>query len=176
MPSLSACDAPAGPIDLSNEKITTLAAGTAANDAATFGQATFAPTAIKVDNFGPADPGDLVLVDATAKTCIITLPEAPVDKSRIAVKMIATAGGHSVTVTGGGADVFNIAAGSPTWTLSLAGQVVTVQYQAAGGIWHVISDGVPLSEISALSLPIGVMPQDAVADATADAVVDQVNL
>jgi hypothetical protein len=100
------------------------------------------PTAVKTSAYTAA-VADLIPADTTSAAFTVTLPSAPADKARIVVKKIdATA--NVVTVTAGGADVFNRASGSTSLTLQLQNQAIQLQYKATGAIWYVISTDVPL--------------------------------
>lgn len=104
------------------------------------------PTAIKTSAYTAA-ANDLVKTDASAGNVPVTLPTAPADKTRIAVKMIAVSGSNTTTIATGGSDVFNKAGGSTSVSLSLLNQAITFQYESATGIWSVISSDVPLSQL-----------------------------
>jgi hypothetical protein len=106
------------------------------------------PTAVKTAAYTAA-PGDLVPVDTTAGAVTITLPTAPADRTRIAIKMVAQGGTNAVTVAAGGADVFNKTGGGTTLTLSLLLQAVNLQYRASGAIWYVVSDDLALAQLDA---------------------------
>jgi hypothetical protein len=91
--------------------------------------------------------GDLVPVDTTAGAVTVTLPAAPADRSMVAVKHVTQGGTNAVTVTCGGADVFNKTGGVTTGTLSLANQAFVLQYDAAAAVWTVLADDLPLSAL-----------------------------
>lgn len=105
-----------------------------------------APTGVKTAAY-TAQAGDLVPVDATSANVPITLVSAPADGTVISVKMIATASGHTATITCGGTDVFNKTAGATTATLTLTAQAVLLQYAAATGIWYIVGDDLPLAQL-----------------------------
>jgi hypothetical protein len=111
------------------------------------------PTAIKTSAY-TAQPNDLVKVDATSGNVPITLPTAPADKTRIAVKMIAVSGSNTTAIATGGSDVFNKAGGSTSATLTLLNQAATFQYEAATGIWSVISGDIALSQLDLRYAPV----------------------
>ncbi|MFA5003706.1 MAG: glycosyl hydrolase family 28-related protein [Candidatus Saccharimonadales bacterium] len=102
------------------------------------------PTAVKVANYAAA-AGDLVPVDATGGPLTVSLPAGPTDKSRIAIKKI-DATTNAVTVTAGGSDVFDKAAGSTSLGLLLQNQTVDLQYATGSGVWYVVSNDLPLSQ------------------------------
>ena len=95
----------------------------------------------------PAAAGEFVPIDATTGSFVVTLPAAPGDNTAVIVKMVATAGGHTVTVTASGTDVFDIAGGTATRVLSLLNQGIVLQYGAAAGIWYVQADDLPLADL-----------------------------
>ncbi len=106
------------------------------------------PTVVKNAAY-EAKPGDYIPIDISAGAVAITLPNAPVDKTRVGVKIVkgpATPGEHTLTIHCAGADVFNIAGGSTTLTLSARFQSVLLQYQHSTGIWYVQTTDTPLNE------------------------------
>jgi hypothetical protein len=106
------------------------------------------PTGVKTGAYSAAS-GNFIPVDTTGGSVTITLPTAPADETRVAVKMIATTSPNTVTIAAGGSDVFNKAAGSTSVTLNLLGQGIMLQYAAASAIWYVQSDDLPLSQLDA---------------------------
>ena len=78
-------------------------------------------TAVKTSAYGAA-AGDFVPVDASGGSVTVTLPTTPADKTRVGIKMIATASTNTVTIAAGGSDVFNKAGGSASLSLSLLNQ------------------------------------------------------
>lgn len=102
-----------------------------------------------------ANPAELVVCDATSASFTVTLPAAPADKSVVAVKMTVTASSHTVTVTCGGSDVLNVAAGATTLTLPLLFQGVILQYKSSSAIWYVTGDDLPLSQLDARYVQVG---------------------
>jgi hypothetical protein len=112
------------------------------------------PTAVKTGAY-TAVPGDLVLADASAGSVTITLPAGPADGAAVAVKVTAIAGANTVTIARGGTtDTFN-GAGSTSLTLRLLNQGVIAQYKASTGIWWVIADDLPLSQLDARYAQLG---------------------
>jgi hypothetical protein len=103
-----------------------------------------APTAVKTSAYSAA-AGDFVPVDTTSGAVTITLPTAPADGSRIAAKLVIQGGTNAVTINCGGSDVFNKTGGSTSATLTLLNQSVNLQYKA--GIWYVVGDDLPLSQL-----------------------------
>lgn len=110
------------------------------------------PTPVKTAGYTAA-VYDLVPVDTSAASVTITLPTAPADKARIAVKMIAVSGSFVCTIALGGSDVFNKTGGGTTLTLSLVNQAAVLQYQSSGAIWYVVSTDVPLGGLDARFAP-----------------------
>lgn len=104
------------------------------------------PTGVKTAAY-TAQAGEAVIVDATSANVPITLVSAPADGTVIAVKMIATASGHTATVTCGGTDVYNKTGGATVATLYLTAQAILLQYSAGSGIWYVLGDDLPLSQL-----------------------------
>lgn len=100
-------------------------------------------------------------VDTTAGNVTITLPAAPPDKTIIGIKQVIQGGTFAVTYNCSGADVFNKTGGGTAGTLALLSQGVITQYAAAGTIWYVYADDLPLSQLDARyvtesSLPLAV--------------------
>lgn len=104
------------------------------------------PTSVKTANY-TAVPNDYVPVDTTSANVTVTLPTAPSDGTRIGVKMIIQASGHTVTIARGGTDVFNKTGGGTSLTLSLLNQAMILQYKSSTGIWYVTSDDLALSQL-----------------------------
>ena len=77
----------------------------------------------------------------------VTLPQGAPSGSLVAVKMVTLGGSNTVTVQAVSGDVFNKAGGGTTATLSLQSQGVLLEYQT--GIWIVLSDDLPLSQLDA---------------------------
>lgn len=90
---------------------------------------------------------DLIPVDATAGTRVITLPTDPQDQAMITIKMIAVSGAFVTTINTGGTNVFNKAGGSASLSMSLVNQAMILQFQASTGIWFVISDDLSLAQL-----------------------------
>jgi hypothetical protein len=95
----------------------------------------------------------IVPVDTTSNAVGLTLPTAPAEGSRVAVKHIIQGGTNAVTITCGGSDVFNKATGPTTKTLTLLNQAVNLQYTATGAIWTVTAEDQPLSNLDARYVP-----------------------
>jgi len=89
--------------------------------------------------------GDLVPVDTTSGNVTITLPATPADRARIGVKQVVRGGTNTVSIAASGSDVFNVAGGSTTLTLTLVQQAVQLEYSATAAIWYAVSTDVPLS-------------------------------
>jgi hypothetical protein len=105
-------------------------------------------TSVKTSSYTAA-AYDLVPCDSTGANVPITLPTAPEDATIIAVKHIIQGGANVVTVTCGGADVFNKASGATSLTLTLLAQAALLQYQASTAIWTILADDIPLAQLDA---------------------------
>lgn len=108
------------------------------------------PTAVKTGSYTAA-AADLVLCDTNAVGAFtVTLPTAPADKTRIAIKLIAvgyTSGvPNALTFVTGGSDKFNTTSGPTSGTLTLLNQVISLQYIAATSVWVVVVDSMPLAQ------------------------------
>lgn len=107
------------------------------------------PTAVKTGAYTAA-ANDLVPADATSAGFTVTLPDAPADRTRIAVKKIdSTTNVVTIARNGSGTDVFNKSGGSTSLTLALPNQSVMLQYAASPKIWYVVGDDMPLSQLDA---------------------------
>jgi hypothetical protein len=102
------------------------------------------PTAVKTGAYNAA-AGDIVPADATGAAFTITLPTAPIDKTRLVIKKIDSTTNAVTVARGGSTDVFNKAGGSTSVSLTLQNQGVSLQYASSGGIWYVVGDDLPLS-------------------------------
>jgi hypothetical protein len=137
-----------GDVTVNSHKITSLANGSAATDAAAFGQipALLAPTAVKTANYNAA-AADYVVCDVSGGAFTVTLPTAPADKTQIAVEIVAqttTGAPKLLTVAAGGADVFYIAAGATSVFMGQPFVTVVFQYKATGAIWYAPGAGAAL--------------------------------
>lgn len=94
-----------------------------------------------------ATANQLVPCDTTSGSLTVTLPNAPADRTMVAIKHVIQGGTNSVTFACAGSDVINKAGGSTTGTLSLVNQAVLLMYAAAGGIWYIVSDDLPLGDL-----------------------------
>lgn len=112
------------------------------------------PTSIKTTTY-TALAGDFVPVDTTSGSVTINLTPAPLNGSRIAVKMVIQGGTNTVTINRGGTDVFNKSGGSTSLTLSLVNQAISLQYNASTGIWYVVGDDMPLSDLDLRYILVG---------------------
>lgn len=107
------------------------------------------PTAVKTSTYA-ASAGDYIPVDTSSANVTITLPNAPADGTRIAIKMVSTAvnasngyGNNIVTYLTGGSDVFNKAGGPTSGYLTVLNQAISLQYYASSGIWYVQDEDLP---------------------------------
>lgn len=97
----------------------------------------FAPAPVPVVTASAAAlPNSLVPVDTTAGPVTVTLPPAPTDRTVVAVSMVKQAGGNTVTVATSGSDVFQVAGGATTATITNVLTGAMWQYSAAAGIWY----------------------------------------
>jgi hypothetical protein len=106
------------------------------------------PTAIQTASYAAA-VDDLAKFDISGGSISQNLPNAPADKSLYAAKIVKTAGTNTLTLHTQGSDVINLSGGSTSYTLKLLNQAVLLQYQATGGIWNVLGDDLPLSQLDA---------------------------
>ncbi len=127
--------------------------GTYPNPTAPSKQYVLNPTAVKTANY-TAVAYDLIPVDTTSGNVTITLPNAPTDKSVVAIKQIIRGGTNTVTVNTAGTDVYNKASGATTLTLTLLAQGVLMQYESSTKIWYIISDDLPLSQLDIRYSPV----------------------
>ena len=91
----------------------------------------------------------IVPVDTTSGSITVTLPSAPDNGTQVSVKMI-TQGytsniPNTVTIAAAGSDVFNMTGGSTSASLKLKSQGIFMEYNS--GIWSIISDDLPLSQL-----------------------------
>lgn len=107
------------------------------------------PTGVKTANYS-AVVGDLVPCDlATTGSFTVTFPTAPADGSVLAVKIVAISGSRTLTVALGGSDVFNVASGSTSGTLTLLNQGATFQYKSSSAIWYSVNTDLPFTQLAA---------------------------
>jgi hypothetical protein len=169
--TIASTNATSANVSLNSFKITGLANGTAATDAAAFGQIPIAGTtsgtytagndsriASAVQAMTPltnpvtsaytANVGDIVQVNASSGAVTVKLPNAPADKSRVTVKLVSgTSIINVATVQTQGSDVYDVTSGSTTATLILQNQAKTFQYQLSSGIWYGLGADFPLSSL-----------------------------
>lgn len=112
----------------------------------------YVPVAVQTSAY-TANPGDFVPVDTTSGGVTVTLPTMPQDQTVIAIKMIKQGGTNTVTVSAGGADVFNVAGGTQTATLTLLNQLAVFQYEIAVQQWFVL-DALGLAQLDLRYAPI----------------------
>lgn len=109
------------------------------------GAVSLVATATKTANYTAA-VNDLVIVDGTSSSPVITLPTAPPDLSTVAVKRwdATYTSSQTPTVAPGGSDAFLGGSTTPA-SLQLQGQVFIFQYTAPAAQWIVRSTDEPLS-------------------------------
>lgn len=98
-------------------------------------QALYTATATQTSNY-TASAWQMVPCDASAGSFSVTLPTAPSNGTNVAVKLLATTGTNTVTVTTGGSDVINVP-GVTTATLQLASESFELIYNGAGK-WFIV--------------------------------------
>ena len=99
---------------------------------------------VQTSNYA-ASANQVVPVDTTSGSVTVTLPNAPAAGTLVSVKQVTLGTGHTVTVACAGSDVFNKSGGSTSGTLTLLSQGMLLHY--ASGIWTVLSDDLPLSQL-----------------------------
>jgi trimeric autotransporter adhesin len=94
---------------------------------------------------------EITAVDTTSGNCAVKLPNGPAAGVLNAAKQIVLGTGFSVTVQCQGSDVINKAGGGTAQSLTLTSQGSLLHYSGTGtGVWTVISDDLPLSQLQAL--------------------------
>lgn len=115
----------------------------------TGGATQLAPTAVKTSAYA-ALVGDLVPVDVSGGNVTVTLPATPADGSAVEVKVVAnvtTGAPNTATVAASGGDVFDVAGGATSQTLTLVGQSKWYQYLHSTGIWYAKTGETPFGSI-----------------------------
>ena len=104
------------------------------------------PSAVVTTSGSPyaASAGEYVRTDTTGGNVTVNLPSAPPANTVIGVKQVAVTSPNTTTYACTGSDVFNVALGATSGTLTLLSQGVTMQYNA--GIWLVQAGDLPLSQ------------------------------
>lgn len=115
----------------------------------TFNYDALALVAIPVQSANCAPSANqIVPCDLSGGGFTVHLPAAPPDRTGMEIKIVAQAvSPNTLTVTCGGSDVFNVAGGSTSGTMTLLNQAMRLQYSAASAIWYVVSTDVPLSQM-----------------------------
>lgn len=85
-----------------------------------------------------AQPSDFVICDASLASFTVTLPDTPVDKTRISVKKIDPSS-NTVTVAVSGASSFNTATGPTSIVLSSQNGLLVLHYDSDNDVWYVIN-------------------------------------
>lgn len=104
------------------------------------GLSSLTPTSIKTANYTAA-AFDFVICDTTSGSFTVTLPTAPSNTTRIAVRMIKQGGSNTVTVQTGGTDVIDFSGGSTSVVMQFVSETLQLQY--ASGIWYILYDQSP---------------------------------
>lgn len=92
-------------------------------------------TPVKTSSYTAA-PFDFIPVDTSAGNITITLPTNPADETRIGIKMVKQASANHITINAGGSDVFDVAGGVTSQTISSLFGAITIQYSSAAHIWY----------------------------------------
>lgn len=110
------------------------------------------PTSVKTAAYSAA-PFDLIPVDCTGGSVTVSLPSAPADKTIVAVTRLDSSG-NSVFVNRSGTDRFSQSGTGPTQrVLAVQYHSIVVQYQSSAGVWHVISDYLPVDALDSWYAP-----------------------
>lgn len=97
-----------------------------------------APVAVQTTAYS-ALANSFVPCNTTSAGFTVTLPLAPVDRAVVGVKLVA--GTNTLTIaTGGGSDVFDVAGGSTSITLTALDQATFLQYSATAAIWYQVAN------------------------------------
>lgn len=116
-------------------------------------QPTLNPVAVQTGNYSVL-AFNFVPVDTTAGSSTMTLPNAPADKTQVAIKHVIQGGTNVVTINTSGSDVFNKAGGATTFSLSLLAQGVWLQYRSSTAIWYILADDIALSQLDLRFSPL----------------------
>jgi hypothetical protein len=162
MPRLDQVASPTAAVSLNSQKLTGLANGTAATDAAAFGQIPVAGTGS--GNYAVGNDGRITGAvqiaglafsgtnatsnttlsagasqgfDTTSGAITATLPTAPLDNTTICVGHLVQGGANILTVAAGLGDTFNTSTGNTTLTLPTKNQKMFLIYRSAVKIWFV---------------------------------------
>ena len=119
---------------------------TTPNVSGAFWTSALTQTAVQTSAY-TASPNQIVPVDTTSGSVTVTLPQGAPSGSVVAVKMVTLGGSNTVTISAVSGDVFNKNGGGTSLTLSLLDQGVILEYQT--GIWIVLADDLPLSQLDA---------------------------
>lgn len=105
----------------------------------------FTTTAVKTGSYTAA-PWELVRCDATGGSFTVTLPSAAIAGQQVAVKLLATTGANTVTVSRAGSDTINNAATTIVLTLTDEAVVFTSN---GSGVWTVAQGRLTLTSMDA---------------------------
>ena len=105
------------------------------------------PTAVKTTNY-TANANELIPCDNYIGSFQVTLPNAPLNYTMDIVKIVKKSGTGIITIASQGSDVFNIAAGATSFTMTMKNQASKMMYYS--GIWYVISTDIPPTGIDSL--------------------------
>lgn len=115
-------------------------------------QASYTSTAVQIANYTAA-AWQVVPCNATAGSFTVTLPTGVSAGVQVAVKLLATSGANTVTVTAGGADVINVA-GTTSAVLQLVSESFEFTSNGAG-TWYLASGQKSLPSLDARYDAIG---------------------
>lgn len=104
------------------------------------------PTAVKTSGYTAA-AGELVPCNGTSGGFTITLPTTPADKSVVAITRTDAAATGIQVGLGGSAKFYSSGGAAAIVGLWAQGDVIVLQYQAAGDFWHVVSRTKPAATI-----------------------------
>lgn len=150
---------PAGNVGMNATKLTNLANGSAAADSVALGQVIQNLTRVTTVTAATvtASPNQIIPTNTNSNAVAVTLPNAPMNGTVVAVKMV-TQGAFNTTVLCAGSDTINSSSGGTSITLNLPGQGVILSYWS--GIWTVLANGLPpgqfLTSQAGLFLPDGI--------------------
>ena len=103
-------------------------------------------TAVQTGNY-TASANQIVPCDTTGGSFTVTLPNAPASNTLVVVKQVTQGGTNTVTVACAGSDVFNKTAGGTSADAEAVQQGMFAGVQRRAGIWTVMADDLPLSQL-----------------------------
>jgi hypothetical protein len=100
------------------------------------------PVATKTSNY-TANANELVPCDISIGSFTVTLPTAPIDGTRVQVKIIKDNSAYNLVIQTGTDDVLNIAGGITKMYMNLDLDDVQLQYQASTKVWFATATAAP---------------------------------